>query len=59
MFLATALAHLGLAADTLLRIRVRAPVPIEDREAFKTQPAERALTPEAVRLDPRTQPEGS
>jgi MFS family permease len=59
LFLATALAHLGLAAYTLLRIRVRAPVPIEDREAFKTQPAERALTPEAVRLDPRTQPEGS
>ena len=59
LFLATALAHLGLAAYTLLRIRVRAPVPIEHREAFKTQPAERALTPEAVRLDPRTQPEGS
>ena len=59
LFLATAVAHLGLAAYTLLRIRARAPVPIEDREAFKTQPAERALTPEAARLDPRTQTEGS
>lgn len=54
LFLATALAHLALAGYTLLRIRARAPVPIEDRDAFKTQPAERTLTPEAVRLDPRT-----
>jgi MFS family permease len=57
LFLATAFAHLALAGYTLLRIRARAPVPIEDRDAFKTQPADRALTPEAVRLDPRTQPE--
>jgi len=57
LFLATALAHLTLAGYTLLRIRTRAPVPIEDRDAFKTQPAERTLTPEAVRLDPRTKPE--
>ena len=54
LFLATALAHLALAGYTLLRIRQRAPVPIESREAFKTQPSERAVTPEAVRLDPRT-----
>jgi MFS family permease len=55
LFLATAFAHLALAGYTLLRIRARAPVPIENRDAFKTQPADRALTPEAVRLDPRTQ----
>jgi len=59
LFLATALAHLSLAGYTLLRIRARAPVPIEDREAFKTQPAERTLTPETVRLDPRTKSETS
>ncbi|QDC01489.1 MFS transporter [Mesorhizobium sp. 8] len=57
LFLATALAHLSLAGYTLLRIKARAPVPIEDRDAFKTQPAERTLTPEAARLDPRTKPE--
>jgi MFS family permease len=57
LFLATAFAHLALAGYALLRIRARAPVPIEDRDAFKTQPADRALTPEAVRLDPRTQAE--
>ena len=53
LFLATALAHLSLAGYTLLRIRARAPVPIENRDAFKTQPADRAVTPEATRLDPR------
>jgi len=53
LFLATALAHLCLAGYTLLRISRRAPVPIENRDAFKTQPADRSVTPEALRLDPR------
>ena len=34
LFLATALAHAALAGYTYLRIRRRAPVPIEEREAF-------------------------
>jgi hypothetical protein len=42
LFLATAFAHLCLAGYTLLRISRRAPVPIEDRDAFKTQPADRS-----------------
>ncbi|HEV2900277.1 MAG TPA: MFS transporter [Pseudaminobacter sp.] len=54
LFLATALAHFTLAGYTVLRIGRRAPVPVEDREAFKTLPSERGVTPEAVRLDPRT-----
>ena len=54
VFLATALAHFTLAGYTVLRIGRRAPVPVEDREAFKTLPSERGVTPEAVRLDPRT-----
>lgn len=54
VFLATALAHSTLAGYTVLRIGRRAPVPLEDREAFKTLPSERGVTPEAVRLDPRT-----
>jgi MFS family permease len=57
IFLATALAHFLLVGYTLMRIRRRAPVPLEDREAFKTMPAERGATPEAARLDPRTQQE--
>ena len=53
LFLATALAHLALCIYTLLRISRRGPVPLDEREAFKTLPAERSLTPEAARLDPR------
>lgn len=54
LFLATALAHFLLVGYTILRIRRRAPVPLDAREAFKTMPAERGATPEAARLDPRT-----
>jgi MFS family permease len=54
LFLATALAHCALGAYALLRVRARAPIPIEDREAFKTMPAERAATPQGVLLDPRS-----
>ncbi|MBE7184691.1 MAG: MFS transporter [Methylobacterium mesophilicum] len=53
LFLATAFAHASLCAYTLLRIRTRAAVPEEAKEAFQTLPAERAVTPEALRLDPR------
>jgi len=56
IFLATALAHLLLAGYTILRMRARAPVPVEERSAFKTMPAERAATPESSRLDPRSEP---
>ena len=54
IFLATALPHLTLVGYTLLRISRRAPAPPEDREAFTAVPSERGVTPEAVRLDPRT-----
>jgi hypothetical protein len=57
LFLATALAHGGLGAYTLFRVRRRAPVPLEEREAFQTLPSERAATPESLRLDPRSPPE--
>ncbi|OJU52697.1 MAG: MFS transporter [Mesorhizobium sp. 61-13] len=57
LFLATALAHICLAGYTMLRIKRRAPVPIEDRDAFKTLPVERSITPESLRLDPRTKNE--
>lgn len=55
LFLATALAHFALAGYTMLRISRRAPVPLDEREAFKTLPAERAVTPQAVMLDPRSE----
>ena len=54
LFLATAAAHFALGCYALMRARVRPPVPVEDREAFKTLPAERAVTPQAGLLDPRS-----
>jgi len=57
LFLATALAHAAIGAYTLLRIRRRAPVPLDEREAFKTLPSERAVTPQGAQLDPRTKPQ--
>jgi MFS family permease len=54
LFLATAFAHFLLVGYTILRIGRRAPVPLGEREAFKTMPADRGATPEAARLDPRT-----
>ncbi len=56
LFLATALAHALLAAYTLLRIKHRAPTPQATKHAFRTLPADRAATPESLRLDPRTYP---
>ncbi|MBI1622524.1 MFS transporter [Aquamicrobium zhengzhouense] len=55
LFLATAAPHVALGIYALMRVRVRAPVPIEDREAFKTLPAERAVTTQSSLLDPRSE----
>lgn len=57
LFLATALAHLALAGYTGLRIRRRAPIPIDERETFNVLPSERAVTQQAVMLDPRSDAE--
>lgn len=54
IFLSTALPHVLIAVYTVLRIGRRAPVPVDARESFQTLPAERGVTPEAGRLDPRT-----
>ena len=59
LFLATALPHFLLAISAMLRVQVRAPVPLEEREAFKVVPAERAVTPQAGLLDPRSDPENN
>jgi MFS family permease len=59
LFLATAAAHAGLAGYTVVRVSKRAPVPVEKRDAFKSLPADRAVTPESLRLDPRGEEQGS
>ncbi|MFC5384928.1 MFS transporter [Aquamicrobium segne] len=57
LLLTTALAHLAIAAYTMFRIRKRAPIPIDEREAFTTLPVERSITPQSLTLDPRTKNE--
>ena len=57
LFLATAAAHLALGVYALVRARARPPVPVGEREAFQTLPSERAATPQAVLLDPRSEQE--
>lgn len=59
LFLATALPHFLLGIYALVRVRARPPIPIEDREAFKTLPAERAVTPQLGHLDPRSDPDSA
>lgn len=54
LFLVTALAHLALACYAAMRISRRAPVPVDERENFNALPAERAVTPQAIMLDPRS-----
>jgi MFS family permease len=56
VFLATLFAHATLGAYALLRVRARAPVPVDEREAFRAQPSERATTPAVNQLDPRAEP---
>ncbi len=55
LFLATAAPHFALGVYALIRARIRPPIPVEERGAFKTLPAERAVTPQSVLLDPRSE----
>jgi MFS family permease len=53
LFLSTALPHFLLGCYTMLRVSQRAAVLPENKEAFNALPSERAVTPQAVLLDPR------
>jgi MFS family permease len=53
LFLVTASAHLLIIVYAIQRTYRRASVPILGRQLFKSIFGERAITPEAVRLDPR------
>lgn len=57
LFAVTAASHLGVAAYALIRSRMRAAIPAEDREQFASIPSARAATPESINLDPRASPE--
>jgi MFS family permease len=54
LFAVTAGAQALMAAYAILRSFRRAPVPIGLRTLFRATPSDRSLTPEATRLDPRS-----
>jgi MFS family permease len=53
LFAVTAAAHLGVAAYAIVRIRMRAPVPSDERDAFHMLPSSRVATPESFALSPK------
>ena len=55
LFAVTAFAHALIAAYAIYRTYRRNPVPVEEREEFRVIATNRALTPEAIRLDPRVE----
>lgn len=53
LFAVTAAAHIGVGGYAVYRSRMRAPVPVEDRDSFLSTPSARSATPESINLDPR------
>jgi MFS family permease len=54
LFLVTAFAHILITAYAIVRSRQRAPIPVEQRDAYSAAPASASLsTPESVTLHPR------
>ena len=57
LFAFTAGVHLWIASYALYRRMRRAPVPVEERDAYGSMPMPRATTPETAMLDPRAERE--
>lgn len=55
LFAVTAAAQATIAAYAMMRSFKRPPVPVALKGLFRSTPSERALTPESVRLDPRSE----
>ncbi|OCP38069.1 MFS transporter [Ensifer sp. LC163] len=56
LFMITACAHILITAYAIIRSRMRAPVPIAERDAFSPINAGTATTPESLQLSPRAAP---
>jgi len=53
LFAVTALAHISITAYAIVRSRQRAAPTAEEKDTFQSLPAERAATPEGLKLVPR------
>ncbi|MBD9627378.1 MFS transporter [Ensifer sp. ENS06] len=56
LFMITACAHILITAYAIIRSRMRAPVPVSDRDAFSPVNAGTPTTPESLQLSPRAAP---
>lgn len=56
LFMITACAHILITAYAIIRSRMRAPVPVAERDAFSPTNAGTATTPESLQLSPRAAP---
>ncbi|WP_457581301.1 MFS transporter [Ensifer canadensis] len=56
LFMITACAHMLITAYAIIRSRMRAPVPVAERDAFSPINAGTAMTPESLQLSPRAAP---
>ncbi|MBM3092579.1 MFS transporter [Ensifer sp. T173] len=56
LFMITACAHILITAYAIIRSRMRAPVPVAERDAFSPINAGTAMTPESLQLSPRAAP---
>jgi hypothetical protein len=55
LFLVTCTSHALIASYAIYRTYRRAPIPGSVREAFRTVPSSRAITPQTAALDPRAE----
>jgi len=56
LFMITACAHILITAYAIIRSRMRAPVPVAERDAFSPINAGTTMTPESLQLSPRAAP---
>ena len=56
LFAVTALAHLSIVSYALIRSRMRAPVPVGERDSYQSVSSGTTVTPESLTLNPRAQP---
>jgi len=56
LFAVTALAHILIVAYAILRSRMRAPVPVGERDSYQSVSSGTTVTPESLALSPRAQP---
>ena len=56
LFGVTAVSHILIVAYAILRSRMRAPVPVGERDSYQSVSSGTTVTPESLALSPRAQP---